>query len=80
MEPESVEYGAYTFGLNDLSIKFRGAKITTTKAGQFVTLWKRIANGSIQPHDISDPVDLFIISTSKDNYLGHFVFPKSVTV
>lgn len=78
MEAESTEYGAYTFQLNDLSIRFRVAKITPTKSGQFVTLWKRAKNGPIQPYDIADPVDFFIICTRKDNHLGQFIFPKHV--
>ncbi len=78
MEAESAEYGACTFELNDLSIKFRIAKITPTKVGQFVTLWKRIGNGPIQPYDISDPIDFFVISTRQNNHFGQFVFPKSV--
>jgi len=41
-EPESAEYCAYTFDLNNRRITFRLAKITPTKIGQFVTLWKRI--------------------------------------
>ncbi len=75
---ESVEYGAYTFQLNDHSIIFRVAKTTPTKTGQFVTLWKRIGNGPIQPYDIDDPFDFFVICTRKDNYFGQFVFPKGV--
>ena len=77
-EAESSEYGACTFELNGLSIKFRTAKITPTKIGQFVTLWKRIEKGPIQPFDITDSIDLFVISTRKDNHFGQFVFPKSV--
>lgn len=78
MEPESADYGAYTFKLNGFSIRFRIAKTTPTKVGQFVTLWKRVGNGPIQPYDISDPDDFFIISTRKDYNFGQFVFPKSV--
>ena len=37
-EEESSEYGAYFFDLNSLSVRFRVAKITPTKVGQFVTL------------------------------------------
>ncbi|MET0759038.1 MAG: MepB family protein [Flavobacterium sp.] len=77
-ESESAEYGACTFELNKLSVKFRTAKITPTKTGQFVTLWKRNGKGPIQPYDVSDPIDLFIISTRKDNFFGQFIFPKSV--
>ena len=77
-EAESSEYGAYTFEIDALSVTFRVAKITPTKIGQFVTLWKRIGKGPIQPFDFTDPIDLFIISTRKDNRFGQFVFPKSV--
>lgn len=77
IELESSEYGACTFELNSLSIKYRVAKITPTKIGQFVTIWKRTANGPIEPHSSSDLIDLFIISTRKDNFFGHFIFPKS---
>lgn len=78
MEAESTEYGAYIFKLNHLSIRFRVAKITPTKNGQFVTLWKRTGKGPIQPFDITDAVDLFIICTRKDDHFGQFIFPKHV--
>ena len=78
MEAESSEYGACGFELNRQPVKFRIAKITPTKIGQFVTLWKRIEKGPIQPYDNSDSVDYFIINTRKGDHLGQFVFPKSV--
>lgn len=77
-EAESIEYGACAFEVNNFSIRFRVAKITPTKTGQFVALWKRIENGPTQPYDASDPVDFFIISTRKDHHFGQFIFPKSV--
>lgn len=80
LETESSEYGACTFSLNNLNILFRIAKITPTKTGQFVTLWKRINQGPIQPFDSADPIDLFIISTRKENNFGMFIFPKSVLI
>lgn len=79
-ELESIEYGAAAFTINDFSIKFRVAKITPTKVGQFVTCWKRIANGPIQPYDSADPFDFFIISARKDTHFGQFIFPKSILV
>jgi hypothetical protein len=75
---ESVEYGAFHFDINNQSIQFRVAKITPTKTGQFVTLWKRFEEGPIQPFEVSDPIDLFVISVRKGNRLGQFIFPKSV--
>ncbi len=77
-ETESVEYGAHSFKLNNYNIRFRVAKITPTKVGQFVTLWKRVAGGPIQPYDVADSVDLFVINVRKDSNLGQFVFPKTV--
>ncbi|MBO9701803.1 MAG: MepB family protein [Sporocytophaga sp.] len=77
-EPESAEYGACSFNIHKKTIIFRVAKTTPTKNGQFVTIWKRINNGPIQPYDISDDFDLIVISTRKDNHLGQFVFPKSM--
>lgn len=79
-EIESSEYNACTFVLNNLKIRFRSAKITPTKNGQFVTLWKRIGKGSIMPFDASDEIDVVVISVQKDDRYGQFVFPKAVLV
>lgn len=78
MEKESVDYNAHQFQLDNLNVVFRTAKITPTKIGQFVTLWKRIGNGPIQPFDFSDAVDFFVVNVKTENRLGQFVFPKAV--
>lgn len=77
-EPESTEYAASSFILDGLKVQYRSAKITPAKTGQFVTLWNRSSAGPIQPYDISDPVDLFIISTRDGQNFGQFIFPKSI--
>jgi hypothetical protein len=77
-EVQNADYGAYIFHLNALFIRFRVAKITPTKIGQFVTLWERIGNNPIQPYDVSDSLDFFVISTRQGDHLGQFIFPKSV--
>lgn len=78
LERESSEYGACTFKLNLSRVIFRIAKITPTKIGQFVTLWKRQGSGPIQPYDIKDDIKFFIISVRKGSNFGQFVFPQSV--
>ncbi len=78
LEEQNAEYGAYIFYLNSSYVRFRVAKITPTKVGQFVTLWERINGEAIQPYDISNPADLFVISTRKGNEFGQFIFPKTV--
>ncbi len=78
IEAESEEYGAAEFKMNHRNIKFRVAKITPTKIGQFVTIWKRIGSGPIQPFDMADPFDLVVISVRTPEHFGQFVFPKLV--
>lgn len=75
---ESQEYGACSFELNGHRVQFRVAKITPTKVGQFVTVWKRTGKGPIQPFDLSDSVDLFVIAVRSESRFGVFVFPKAL--
>lgn len=76
-EPESTEYGAFTFRLNGKKVKHRASKITPTKTGQFVTIWKRTQNGITAPFEVSDDIDLLIITARGEHHLGQFIFPKS---
>jgi len=78
IEKESFAYGALSFSLNNLSLKFRVAKTTPTKVGQFVVFWKRISNGTIQPFDEADAIDAYVVSTRKGDLFGQFVFPNTV--
>ena len=75
---ESKEYGACSFVLNGKTIQQRISKITPTKTGQFVTIWKRNENGITEPFDNSDDFDFVIITARNDNNFGQFIFPKSV--
>lgn len=75
-ELESEEYSAYRFLLNNKNICYREAKITPTKTGQFVTLWKRNQTGTIEPFDYSDAIDFVIVNVRKDQHWGQFIFPK----
>ncbi|MFD7341616.1 MepB family protein [Streptomyces violascens] len=74
-ESESAEYAAHEFTLDGLAVRFRAAKTTPTKVGQFVTVWKRSPGGPIAPFDAADPVDLFVISSRDQDHFGQFVFP-----
>jgi len=76
-EKESAAYSAYDLKINSLSVKFRTSKITPTKTGQFVTLWKRIENGPIAPFNSADKIDFVIVSCRDNKNFGQFIFPKS---
>ncbi|MEY8760719.1 MepB family protein [Chryseobacterium tongliaoense] len=77
-DPESEEYSGHNFLLNTFIIKFRKAKITPTKNGQFVTLWRRNSAGKTEPFTSSDHFDFYIIATEQNNSSGFFIFPKKV--
>lgn len=80
VDKESKNYNACTFELNNLKIIFRKAKITPTKIGQFVTLWKRNKEKITEPFSVSDEFDFVIIYVKAENNSGQFVFPKSVLI
>lgn len=76
-EPESAEYAAHAFTLDGLSVRFRVARTTPTKAGQFVTVWQRSAEGPTRPLDAEDGIDLVVISSRAGDHFGQFVFPRA---
>lgn len=107
-ETQNSEYAAGSFTLSSEIIKarvdgstyfsntarFRVAKITPTKIGQFVTFWQKGSDGINQPYDYDEAPDLLIISVFKDynvegdsrreeikinnSSFGQFVFPKAI--
>ena len=77
-DAESVEYGACSFELNGKLIQHRASKITPTKTGQFVTIWKRNRDGITEPFSVSDNIDFIIISAKSDDNFGQFIFPLAV--
>ena len=78
IDSESEEYQACSFQLNSIEFIHRFSKITPTKFGQFVTIWKRNDKGITAPFDFSDNFDFIIITSKSDEKLGQFVFPKAI--
>jgi len=77
-DQECKEYSGCSFMLNHMNIKFRTSKITPTKTGQFVTLWKRNEKGITAPFDYSDKFDFYLIAARKEQNFGVFIFPKEI--
>lgn len=78
--PEAKAYTGCEFSLLHESgtttrIIFREAKVTPTKAGLFVTLWKRDGSGITRPYTAADSIDEFWISTATERGYGVFKFP-----
>lgn len=80
LDKESAAYSGCTFLLDTKVVLFRSAKITPTKSGLFVTLWKRLQKGPIQPFDDKDGIDMVIISVKEKEHFGHFVFPEKILI
>jgi len=78
-EAQNSEYGAGVFQLNAKSVRFRVAKITPTKIGQFVAFWEKDEVNNNQAFSYEGATDLLVINTfSSGNHFGQFVFPKEV--
>lgn len=78
LNTESSEYEACSFVLNGKNIHARFSKITPTKTGQFVTIWKRNKDGITQPYSVSDTFDFLVVTARSGNKYGQFIFPKAV--
>ncbi len=80
-DAECEEYSGFNFKLGQFSIKFRKAKITPKKTGQFVTLWKRNPQTKeTEPFASDDTFDFFIIFAEDKNQQGFFFFSKNTLV
>ncbi len=79
-ETESTEYKACSYKIDEIKIIERTAKITPKKIGQFVTCWKRNANGITEPHKYSDDFDFFFIKVKNEERNGVFKLPKEVLI
>lgn len=78
-EKQNAKYGAGTFQISSKTVRFRVANRTSTKVGQFVTLWKKDENNKNQPYSYEEAFDLLVITTYKsDQEFGQFIFPKEV--
>ena len=78
LDTESVEYGACTFELDGKKIEHRVSKITLTKNGQFVTIWKRNQDGITESFDIADEIDFIFITARSGDHFGQFIFSKRI--
>ncbi|ARB37287.1 hypothetical protein JS609_02000 [Bacillus subtilis] len=80
-EAQNSDYGAGMFQLNSKSVRFRVAKITPNKIGQFVSFWEKDGDGKNQAFSYEKATDLLVINTfTRNNNFGQFVFPKEVLV
>lgn len=79
-ESDNLEYGAAVANLRQKLIRFRVGKLTPTKVGLFVAVWRRAEDGSTEPFPAEDGADLLVITVREGTRAGYFAFPKSALV
>ncbi len=79
-DQECEEYSGFNFQINQLNLKFRKAKITPKKVGQFVTMWRRNFEKQTEPFNETDNFDFYIIVVEQEERFGFFIFPKNVLI
>lgn len=79
-EPDNQEYGAATASCGPELIRVRVGKLTPTKVGLFVAVWRRAADGSTEPFPADDAVGTLVVTVREGDHVGHFAFPKSALV
>lgn len=79
-DQECEEYSGFNFQINQINLKFRKAKITPKKVGQFVTLWRRNSEKQTEPFNETDNFDFYIIVVEQEKRFGFFIFPKNVLI
>lgn len=76
-EADNHEYGAAVAGLGQERIRFRVGKLTPTKVGLFVSVWRRDQGGSTEPFPSDDGTGLLVVTVREGTKAGHFAFPVS---
>ena len=80
-DKEGEAYKAYQFNIESNVVKkhvaFRVGKVTPSRPGHFVTLWKR-PNKKIEPLDVSNGVDFAVVHVSNHERSGQFIFDKKI--
>ena len=77
-ESQNDKYGGGIFVLSSKTIRFRVAKTTPTKLGQFVAFWEKDKNNKNQAFNYNQAPELLVINCWGSNEeFGQFIFPKA---
>ncbi|GAA3271584.1 MepB family protein [Paenarthrobacter aurescens] len=79
-EAENHDYGAAVARNGQQLLRFRVAKVTPTKVGLFVAVWRRAEDGTTEPFPAGDDADLLVIAVREGTRTGHFAFPTTALV
>jgi hypothetical protein len=75
-ETDNADYGAAVVRLGARRLRLRVGRVTPTKVGLFVAVWRRSPTGSTEPFP-ADDTDLLVIIAGEGSHAGLFLFPRS---
>lgn len=78
-ENQNEKYGAGIFRINSKTVRFRVARITPKKKGQFIACWEKGGDNKNQAYSYENATELLVINTfGNHNNFGQFIFPKEI--
>lgn len=77
-EEQNAEYEGCTFMLDESTVRFRTAKVTQKKIGQFVAIWEKDEHNKNRPFFYEQSPEFLVVNTFTVEHKGQFVFPKKV--
>ncbi|MHA0858080.1 MepB family protein [Paenibacillus sp. CMAA1364] len=78
-EIQNEKYGAGIFRINSKTVRFRVARITPKKKGQFIACWEKDSDNNNQAYSYENTTDLLVVNTFGSNHdVGQFIFPKEI--
>lgn len=78
LENHNIDYYGASFTINNHTVRFRKAKVTPNKIGQFVVAWEKDDKKQNKAYNYQFSPDFLFIYTEMGNNKGAFVFPKDV--
>ncbi|MCA0155259.1 MepB family protein [Tsukamurella sp. M9C] len=77
-ETQGSDYEACTADIDGALWRVRTARITPTKPGAFVAVWRRGPDGETEPFDAGDPTAGLLVLVPDGPRFGAFAFPGEV--
>lgn len=78
-EIQNKKYGSGIFRINSKTVRFRVARKTPKKIGQFVVCWEKGSDNKNQAYSYENATDLLVINTFGSNHkFGQFIFSKDI--
>ena len=75
-EEQGSDYEAGRVALSSGQWRIRTARITPSKPGAFVAVWRRSTSGTAEPFDVSDECDGLIVFVVDGHRFGMFKFTR----